>query len=62
MSLKDRIVHESLKLFSLNGFWNTSITDILEAAGTSKGGFYNYFASKVDMFFVVIEEALRIWR
>lgn len=62
MSLKDRIVHESLKLFSLNGFWNTSITDILEAAGTSKGGFYNYFASKEDLFFVVLEEAQRIWR
>lgn len=62
MSLKDRIVHESLKLFSLNGFWNTSITDILEAAGTSKGGFYNYFASKEDLFFVVLGEAQRIWR
>ncbi len=62
MSLKDRIVHESLKLFSLNGFWNTSITDILEAAGTSKGGFYNYFASKEDLFFEVLEEAQRIWR
>lgn len=62
MSLKDRIVHESLKLFSLNGFWNTSITDILEAAGTSKGGFYNHFASKEDLFFEVLQEAQRIWR
>jgi AcrR family transcriptional regulator len=62
MSLKDRIVDESLKLFSLNGFWHTSVTDILEAAGTSKGGFYNHFATKEDLFFEVLERAQRIWR
>ncbi len=62
MSLKDKIIEESLKLFSLNGYWHTSITDILEAAGTSKGGFYNHFSSKEDLFFVVLEDAQRIWR
>jgi TetR/AcrR family transcriptional repressor of nem operon len=62
MSLKDRIVDQSLKLFSLNGYWHTSVTDILEAAGTSKGGFYNHFASKEDLFFAVLEDAQRIWR
>jgi AcrR family transcriptional regulator len=62
MSLKDRIVDESLKLFSLNGFWHTSVTDILEAAGTSKGGFYNHFASKEELFFAVLKYAQRIWR
>jgi TetR/AcrR family transcriptional repressor of nem operon len=62
MSLRERIVHESLKLFSLKGFLSTSITDILEAAGTSKGGFYNHFASKEDLFFEVLDEARRIWR
>ena len=62
MDLKQRIVHESLKLFSLKGFLSTSINDILEAAGTSKGGFYNHFASKEDLFFEVLNEARRIWR
>lgn len=62
MSLKGKIVEESLKLFSLNGYWHTSVTDILEAAGTSKGGFYNHFASKEDLFFEVLEEAQRLWR
>ena len=60
--LKERIIHESLRLFSLKGFLSTSITDILEAAGTSKGGFYNHFASKEDLFFQVLDEARRIWR
>jgi TetR/AcrR family transcriptional repressor of nem operon len=62
MSLKERIIHESLKLFSLKGFLSTSINDILEAANTSKGGFYNHFASKEDLFFQVLDEARRIWR
>ena len=62
MNLKAKILRESLKLFSLKGFLSTSIQDILEAANTSKGGFYNHFSSKEDLFFQVLEEARRIWR
>jgi AcrR family transcriptional regulator len=62
MILKEKIIHESLKLFSLKGFLGTSIHDILEAANTSKGGFYNHFSSKEDLFFQVIDEARKIWR
>ena len=62
MNLKETIIHESLKLFSLNGFLNTSIQDILSAANTSKGGFYNHFSSKEDLFFQVLDEARKIWR
>ena len=62
MSLKDTIIHESLKLFSLNGFLSTSIQDILLAANTSKGGFYNHFSSKEDLFYQVLDEACKIWR
>ena len=62
MNLKDTIIHESLKLFSLNGFLSTSIQDILSAANTSKGGFYNHFSSKEDLFYQVLDEARKIWR
>jgi AcrR family transcriptional regulator len=62
VNLKDTIVHESLRLFSLNGFLSTSIQDILSAANTSKGGFYNHFSSKEDLFFQVLNEARKIWR
>src|SRR5210317_2114216 len=51
-----------MKLFSLNGFLSTSIQDILSAANTSKGGFYNHFSSKEDLFFQVLDEARKIWR
>jgi len=62
MNLKEKIIHESLKLFSLKGFLSTSLQDILEAAHTSKGGFYNHFGSKEDLFLAVLSKAQRIWR
>jgi TetR/AcrR family transcriptional repressor of nem operon len=62
MTLKDRIIQESLRQFSTKGFMSTSITDILEAAGTSKGGLYNHFKSKEDLFFAALSEARKIWR
>jgi TetR/AcrR family transcriptional regulator, transcriptional repressor for nem operon len=62
MNLKEKIVHESLKLFSLKGFLSTSIHEILEATGSSKGGFYNHFSSKESLFFEVLDEARTIWR
>jgi TetR/AcrR family transcriptional repressor of nem operon len=62
MDLREKIIQESLKLFSLKGFLSTSIQDILEAAGTSKGGLYNHFMSKEDLFFAVLGAAQEIWR
>src|SRR4030042_1756100 len=62
MDLKKRIIQESLKLFSLKGFLSTSIHDILIGAGTSKGGLYNHFKSKEDLFLAVLSEARRVWR
>lgn len=62
MDLKEKIIHETLKLFSSKGFLGTSTHDILEAAHTSKGGLYNHFKSKEDLFFIVLSEARKIWR
>jgi len=62
MSLKEDIILESMKLFSLKGFVNTGINDIIEAVDSSKGGFYNHFASKEDLFFEVLALAQKMWR
>ena len=62
MSLKEKIIHESLKLFSLKGFLSTSVDEILKATTASKGGFYNHFKSKEDLFYHVLNEARSIWR
>ena len=62
MSLKNTIIHEAQKLFSLNGFLSTGVNDIIEAAGTSKGGFYNHFTSKEDLFLEVLAVSQIIWQ
>jgi len=62
LALKEKIIRESLKLFSLKGFLSTSIHDIMEETRVSKGGLYNHFKSKDDIFFAVLSEARKIWR
>ena len=62
ISLKEKIVHESMKLFSSKGYFCTSINDIMEKAKSSKGGLYNHFKSKDDIFLAVLSEARKIWR
>ena len=56
------IVNKSLQLFSVKGYFNTSVSDILNATGLTKGGLYGHFASKEDIWFAVYEEAVRIWK
>jgi AcrR family transcriptional regulator len=62
MSLKDDIVYESMRLFSLKGYVNTGVNEIIESVGSSKGGFYNHFASKEELFFEVLHQAQKMWR
>jgi TetR/AcrR family transcriptional repressor of nem operon len=62
MSLKDKIIHEALRQFSTKGFMSTSINDLLEAVGTSKGGLYNHFKSKEEILSAALSEARKIWR
>jgi len=61
-NLKEKIIYESMKLFSLKGFLSTSIQDIMKEAKTSKGGLYNHFRSKDDIFLAVLSEARKVWR
>jgi len=62
MGLKEKIIHESLKLFSLKGFLNTPVEEILHRTGSSKGGLYNHFKSKDELLRAVLSEARKIWR
>jgi AcrR family transcriptional regulator len=41
-----KIIEKSMQLFSVKGYYNTSIADILAAADLTKGGLYGHFASK----------------
>lgn len=43
---KGRIVAAAWRLFYEQGYENTTVEEIIEASGTSKGSFYHYFAGK----------------
>jgi AcrR family transcriptional regulator len=62
MTLKERLVKEALVLFSTKGYMSTSITDVMQRAGSSKGGLYNHFKSKEELFLEVLSTARKIWR
>jgi AcrR family transcriptional regulator len=59
---RQNITQKSLQVFSVKGYFNTSINDILEATGLTKGGLYGHFASKEDIWYAVYDEAVKIWR
>ena len=61
MRLKATIIHESMKLFSLNDFINTGINDTIEVVLTTKRSFNNHSSSKEKLFYSVLAEAHSIW-
>lgn len=48
-----RIVETAVDLFADNGYDGTSITQIIDRAGVTKGGFYHHFASKEALLYEV---------
>lgn len=59
---RQNIIDNSLQLFSVKGYYNTSVSDILDATGLTKGGLYGHFASKEDIWYAVYDEAVGIWK
>ncbi|MEE4261548.1 MAG: TetR/AcrR family transcriptional regulator [Desulfobacteraceae bacterium] len=57
-----KIIQKSMQLFSVKGYYNTSVSDILAAADLTKGGLYGHFASKEDIWYAVYDEAVGIWK
>jgi len=47
--VRTSILNAAVKLFGERGYHATSLQDIIEAAGCSKGAFYHYFESKEDL-------------
>lgn len=54
---KRQIIQAARELFIKQGFGNTSIMDIIEAAKISKGTFYNHFSSKNECLIAILEES-----
>lgn len=59
---RKKIIHAALQLFSVKGYFHTSISDILHATELTKGGLYCHFQSKEDIWYAVYDEAVGIWR
>jgi len=59
---RQSVIDKSLQIFSVKGYHNASINDILEATGLTKGGFYGHFASKEDLWTAAYDKAVEIWK
>ncbi len=46
MQTRSAIINHAVELFNTQGFYNTSIDDIADAADVSRGTFFNYFGYK----------------
>lgn len=49
MSLKEKILQTAWERFLEKGYENTTVDEIIQACGISKGGFYHYFSAKDDL-------------
>lgn len=55
---RERIIEKARVMFNRRGFEQVSIDDIMREAGLTRGGFYNHFASKDELY----AEAVRSFR
>lgn len=58
---RQEIVDQAVQLFTLKGYHNTSINDLLAATGLTKGGLYGHFASKEEIWNAAYDRAVEIW-
>lgn len=56
MDKKTELMKHAVRLFSLKGFHQTSVQEIAEATGISKGAFYKHFDSKELLFIKILKQ------
>jgi len=59
---RQHIIEKSMQLFSVQGYFNTSIAGIIKATGLTKGGLYGHFRNKQEIWYAVYAECARIWK
>ncbi|KOG87710.1 TetR family transcriptional regulator, partial [Streptomyces varsoviensis] len=55
-----RLLAAATRLFADQGYDRTSVQEIVEAAGVTKGALYHYFGSKDDLLHEVYARLLRL--
>ena len=56
--VKERLLNVATRLFARHGFEGTSVQDIVDAAGVTKGAMYHYYGSKDDLLYEVYHQVL----
>lgn len=56
--VRARIVRLSGDLYAARGYHGTGLTELLEAVGVARGGFYHYFKSKEDVLLEIVSTAI----
>jgi len=56
--VKKSMIHAARELFASKGYAETSVQEIVEAAGVTKGAFYYYFSSKDEVLELIHDEFL----
>jgi len=52
---KSDIMRRAVELFARNGYEKTTMNDIANVCDMSKGNFYNYFRSKEDLVYMILD-------
>jgi len=60
-STRARLLREAAQLFSVKGYFHTTVDDVMARAGLTKGGFYAHFDSKEALARAVIDHATTLW-
>ncbi|MET0785721.1 MAG: helix-turn-helix domain-containing protein, partial [Paenisporosarcina sp.] len=55
---RERILDEAIRLFSEQGYNDTTISKVAKEAGISFGSVFTYFATKEELFYSAITEPL----
>lgn len=55
---KMEIIGAAMSLFASNGYYETTMSDIVEASDTSKGTLYYYFENKLELFETMINDVI----
>jgi AcrR family transcriptional regulator len=58
--LPERLLDAATRLFAENGYENTSVQEIVTAAGVTKGAMYHYFAAKDDLLYEIYHRLLAL--
>ena len=60
--IPEKLMHASVELFAEHGYAQTSVQQIVDAAGVTKGALYHYFKSKDDLLFDIYDRILSLQR